>query len=74
MKMLTFDVLMAMIVIVCVLSITTFAVVDRVLEYRESTLCISEEKRERVGGGPRIPKCDKELWLRITEGCKEPKI
>lgn len=39
-------------------------------EYREKkNECVEEAKK----WPPPIPKCDKELWLRITEGCKDGK-
>jgi len=28
-------------------------------------------KEPQVWTGPEIPKCDKELWLRIKDGCKD---
>ena len=60
------------VLIVIVLSITTFEVVDRVIDYRELQ---EKEQREHLcmetWQPPVIEQCDKETWDRIREGCDE---
>ncbi len=57
-------------VIVIVLSITTFEVVDRVIDYRETELSYQRERDcMELWQPPTIPQCDKDTWDRIREGC-----
>ena len=55
---------------VIVISVTTFKVVDRVIDYRELQ---EKEQREHLcmetWQPPVIEQCDKETWDRIREGC-----
>lgn len=72
--MITFLKLMAflsMILIVLIVGYTTTKVVDVIVDYKELELYYESIEREGAGVKRRIPYCDKELWLRITEGCNE---
>lgn len=58
-------------VVAGIIALVCFAIAYVIL----SVLIIEASKAEpvaepQVWTGPPIPKCDKELWLRITEGCK----
>ena len=60
------------IIIVIVLSITTFEVVDRVLQYREIELSYQQERDcAQTWQPPTIPNCDDPAWERIINGCEE---
>lgn len=58
------------ILLILILSITTFQVVDRVLVYQETEMEYLMNRCDEQGWSPpAIPQCDKPLWDRIREGC-----